>query len=152
MKNQTLLIEQMQHLQKIGVDTSNASMVLIATDNDGCILDWGEALEYVNSKEQEVYFSLFDAETGDYDHSCRENCGVFTLQDVLDKMPYKIDVYEMNISFNGKWIIRYKHPKDNISLHFVMNKSLIQAAYEILCWYMGKEYLKLIKSYVVNES
>lgn len=134
MKNQTLSIEQMQHLQKIGVDTSNASMVLIATDNDGCILDWGEALEYV-----------LDAETGDYDHSYREDCGVFTLQDVLNKMPYKIDVYEMSISFNGKWIIRYKHPKDNISLHFVMNKSLIQAAYEILCWYMEKEYLKLIK-------
>jgi hypothetical protein len=127
-------------------------MVLIATDNEGYDLDWEEALEYVNSKEQEVYFSLFDAETGDYDHSCRENCGVFTLQDVLNKMPYKIDVYEMSISFNGKWIIRYKHPKDNISLHFVMNKSLIQAAYEILCWYMEKEYLKLIKPYVVNES
>ena len=152
MRNQTLSIKQMQYLQKLGVDKSNASMVLIATDNEGYDLDWEEALEYVNSKEQEVYFSLFDAETGDYDHSCRENCGVFTLQDVLDKMPYKIDVYEMNISFNGKWIIRYKHPKDNISLHFVMNKSLIQAAYEILCWYMGKEYLKLIKSYVVNES
>lgn len=152
MKNQTLSIEQMQHLQKIGVDTSNASMVLIATDNEGYDLDWEEALEYVNSKEQEVYFSLFDAETGDYDHSCREDCGVFTLQDVLNKMPYKIDVYEMSISFNGKWIIRYKHPKDNISLHFVMNKSLIQAAYEILCWYMEKEYLKLIKPYVVNES
>jgi hypothetical protein len=26
-------------------------------------------------------------ETGDYDHSCRENCGVFTLQDVIDKLP-----------------------------------------------------------------
>lgn len=87
MKNQTLSIKQMQYLQKLGVDTSNASMVLIATDNEGYDLDWEEALEYVNSKEQEVYFSLFDAETGDYDHSCRENCGVFTLQDVIDKLP-----------------------------------------------------------------
>lgn len=57
-----------------------------------------------------------------------------------------------SLFYIGKWIIRYKHPKDNISLHFVMNKSLIQAAYEILCWYMEKEYLKLIKPYVVNES
>lgn len=72
MRNQTLSIKQMQYLQKLGVDTSNASMVLIATDNEGYDLDWEEALEYVNSKEQEVYFSLFDAETGDYDHSCRE--------------------------------------------------------------------------------
>lgn len=146
MKNQTLLIEQMQHLQKIGVDTSNASMVLIATDCEGYDLDWKEALEYVNSKEQEVYFSLFDAETGDYNHSHRKYCGVFTLQDVLDKMPYKIDVYEMNIRFNGKWLITYEKPKDNIALHFVMNKSLIQASYEMLCWYMENNYLKLTKT------
>lgn len=44
MRNQTLSIKQMQYLQKLGVDTSNASMVLIATDDDGCTLDWGEAL------------------------------------------------------------------------------------------------------------
>lgn len=146
MKNQTLSIEQMQHLQKIGVDTSNASMVLIATDNDGCTLDWEEALDYMKYGQLDVYFKLLDAEMGDYNHSYREDCGVFTLQDVLDKMPYKIDVYEMNIRFNGKWIITYKHPKDNISLHFVMNKSLIQAAYEMLCWYMENNYLKLTKT------
>ena len=54
MKNQTLSIEQMQHLQKIGVDTSNASMVLIATDNEGYDLDWEEALEYVKLLLQEI--------------------------------------------------------------------------------------------------
>ena len=122
-------------------------------DADGREFDGGEILpKYKIGEVVAIAQSYKDAETGDYDHSYREDCGVFTLQDVLNKMPYKIDVYEMSISFNGKWIIRYKHPKDNISLHFVMNKSLIQAAYEILCWYMEKEYLKLIKPYVVNES
>lgn len=53
MRNQTLSIKQMQYLQKLGVDTSNASMVLIATDNEGYDLDWEEALEYGNSKRQE---------------------------------------------------------------------------------------------------
>lgn len=142
MRNQTLSIKQMQYLQKLGVDTSNASMVLIATDDDGCTLDWGEALDYMRYGQSDVYFNLLDAATGDYDHSYREDCGVFTLQDVLNKMPYKIDVYEMSISFNGKWIIRYKHPKDNISLHFVMNKSLIQAAYEMLCWCVENGYVE----------
>lgn len=142
MKNQTLSIEQMQHLQKLGVDTSNASMVLIATDDDGCTLDWGEALDYLKYGQSDVYFNLLDAETGDYDHSYREDCGVFTLQDVLDKMPYKIDVYEMNIRFNGTWIITYERPKDNIALHFAMNKSLIQASYEMLCWYIENIYVE----------
>lgn len=86
-ENQTLSIEQMQHLQKIGVDTSNASMVLIATDNDGCTLDWEEALDYMKYGQSDVYFKLLDAEMGDYNHSYREDCGVFTLQDVIDKLP-----------------------------------------------------------------
>lgn len=32
---QVLSIEQMKHLKELGVDTSDASMVLIATDDDG---------------------------------------------------------------------------------------------------------------------
>lgn len=55
---------------------------------------------------------------------------------------HKIDVYEMNIRFNGKWIITYERPKDNISLHFVMNKSLIQASYEMLCWCVENGYVE----------
>lgn len=66
MKNQTLSIEQMQHLQKIGVDTSNASMVLIATDNDGCTLDWEEALDYMKYGQSDVYFKLLDAKGAIY--------------------------------------------------------------------------------------
>lgn len=65
----------------------------------------------------------------------------------------KYNVMVRKIKFRGKDIDteewRYGYLS---SLHFVMNKSLIQAAYEILCWYMEKEYLKLIKPYVVNES
>lgn len=35
---QVLSIEQMKHLKELGLDTSDASMVLIATDDDGCKL------------------------------------------------------------------------------------------------------------------
>lgn len=87
MRNQTLSIKQMQYLQKLGVDTSNASMVLIATDNEGYDLDWEEALDYMKYGQSDVYFKLLDAEMGDYNHSYREDCGVFTLQDVIDKLP-----------------------------------------------------------------
>lgn len=40
---QVLSIEQMKHLKELGVDTSDASMVLIATDDDGCKLLWEDA-------------------------------------------------------------------------------------------------------------
>lgn len=33
---QVLSFEQMKHLKDLGVNTSDASMVLIATDDDGC--------------------------------------------------------------------------------------------------------------------
>lgn len=33
---EVLSIEQMKHLKELGLDTSDASMVLIATDDDGC--------------------------------------------------------------------------------------------------------------------
>lgn len=40
---QVLSIEQMKHLKDLGVNTSDASMVLIATDDDGCTLLWEDA-------------------------------------------------------------------------------------------------------------
>lgn len=148
MKNQTLSIEQMQYLQKLGVDTSNASMVLIATDNEGYDLDWEEALEYVNSKEQEVYFSLFDAETGDYDHSCREDCGVFTLQDVIDKlpkfitpMPSKQIRFSCFINIFGG--IKYVNEDDvNDVLKLIRGNNLLEIAYEMLCWCVENGYVE----------
>ena len=40
---QVLSIEQMKHLKELGLDTSDASMVLIATDDDDCKLLWEDA-------------------------------------------------------------------------------------------------------------
>lgn len=40
---QVLSVEQMKHLQELGLDTSDGSMVLIATDDDGITLLWEDA-------------------------------------------------------------------------------------------------------------
>ena len=62
MKNQTLSIKQMQHLQKLGVDTSNASMVLIATDCEGYDKDWEVRRKNVDETKallhEEIYNEL----------------------------------------------------------------------------------------------
>lgn len=46
---QVLSFEQMKHLKDLGVNTSDASMVLIATDDDGCTLLWEDAEKQLNT-------------------------------------------------------------------------------------------------------
>lgn len=69
---QVLSIEQMKNLQKLGLDTSDASMVLIAIDDDSCPLDWETALEAMSTHLYDVSFDLFDADLPYYDHSYRK--------------------------------------------------------------------------------
>ena len=68
---QVLSVEQMKHLQELGLDTSDASMVLIATDDDGITLLWEDAEKAIKHHWYNVCFNLYYAETGSYDHSYR---------------------------------------------------------------------------------
>ena len=111
MKNQVLSIEQMQKLKDLGIDTTKASMVLLFQDDESNIYDWDEVVEECSEfgdcfqhfiKDDEgnhnmVYMSLLDAEGGNYDHSYREDCTVFTLQDILELLPYTFDNYYLKI-------------------------------------------------------
>lgn len=88
---QVLSIEQMKHLKEIGLDTSDASMVLIATDDDGCELLWEDAEKAIKHHWYNVHFNLYYVDTSSYDHSLKEECGVFTLQDIIGKLPRHIN-------------------------------------------------------------
>lgn len=58
---QVLSIEQMKHLKELGLDTSDASMVLIATDDDGCELLWEDAekqLSTIGTMSILIYITL----------------------------------------------------------------------------------------------
>lgn len=111
MEDQVLSIERIQHLKEFGVDTSKASMVLIVTDEYGDVLDWDE--EIYKYEAEDKNFEYLDADTGNYDHSYRRDCGVFTLQDILDLLPEEIIVddesYGLNVIFPnaGLWEISY---------------------------------------------
>lgn len=83
---QVLSVVQMKYLQELGVNTSDASMVF-ATDDDGCMLLWEDAEKAIKNHLYDVYFNLYYVESSSYDHSCKKECGVFTLQDILDKLP-----------------------------------------------------------------
>lgn len=184
MKNQVLSIEQMQHLQELGVDTSKASMVLIAKDESGnevCWEDlsqkedtgiwlcesWDDELEAPCKKE--AYLNYLDAEDGDYDHSYRKDCGVFTLQDILELLPSEIEYIDGEThylsfckesiqysyqEFEDEWVSvicdsngmrMYSKPQysEGIScITFNSPRNLLGCAYEMLCWCAENGYLK----------
>lgn len=104
MNKQVLSIEQMEHLQELGLDTSKAS----------CYIWESEGKEYL------------------YWGKCEDANGIptFTLQDILELLPKEICSNEITI-YNHRvyrwWCIYY------FGIYSVENKSLIDAAYEMLC-------------------
>lgn len=164
MSKQVLSIEQMQHLKELGLDTSNASMVLIYKDDEGNELEWDEVEDELSHPEpMELFRELYDAETGNYDHSYKKYCGVFTLQDILDILPIcineqlhifdpKLTKFELRIkrmvSHNGKkvmYAVLYED-SDDINWYIMQSReNLIDAAYEMLCWCIESGYVKTNK-------
>ena len=106
MKNRVLNINQMVHLKELGVDTSKASMVIIARDEYGDEIEWSN-LSYKKDTDtfmydswdddsdqpspKEAYLEYLDAEDGEYDHSYRKENGAFILQDILELLPSRIE-------------------------------------------------------------
>lgn len=131
---QVLSIEQMKHLQKLGMDTSDASMYwkyLPAADsilNGACETDEEPCLFVRHSEMKHEY-------------------PAYTLQDILDKLPHYLNPFP---SEQFAWMIErdtiaYRNVEDvdDCLKHFT-DDCLIDAAYGMLCWciengYVGKE-------------
>lgn len=161
MKNRVLNINQMVHLKELGVDTSKASMVIIARDENGDEIEWSD-LSYKKDTDtfiyidwnddsgrpspKEAYLEYLDAEDGEYDHSYREENGAFILQDIIELLPKKIEIgdsiYRLFFGCNKdmEWVVQYVSHIDLFKIF--KNKSINQAAYEMLCWCIEEEYLK----------
>ena len=119
MSKQVLSIEQMQHLQELGLDTSNASMRWLTYNGINAVIP-----------------NNFHLPTTDKDYKI---CDTYTLQDVLDALPDFIDEYCLIIDMSFG-VIRYDNlkRKDGPILKEAYfnneDKYLIDAAYEMLCW------------------
>lgn len=153
MKKICLSIEQMQKLKELGVDTKDASLVKIHYDDDGIELDstlfnkeetawWDEENQcWVTS----FYIMLYDAETGSYDHSLREEYATFTLQDMLELMPSQIKekkTYYLSLhKFEGIIHLEYSYPGCDYTLHTSCG-SYLDAAFNMLVWLAENGYLK----------
>lgn len=143
---QVLSIDQMKHLKELGLDTSDASMVLIATDDDGCGLLWEDAEKAIKHHWYNVHFNLYYVDTSSYDHSLKEECGVFTLQDILNKLPCFIGnqvftIHKLVDSYTCLYIELYTRSFINIT----EGEELIDAAYDMLCWCIENGYVKVEK-------
>ena len=135
MTKQVLDVQQMQHLQELGLDTSNASMCWIKTPN-GRDLTFND--EWVNLEE-----SILDPVLA------------YTLQDVLDALPieikYKdkrcwlcielademIGYYYENARFEHRWVY-YEV--------VMIDESLIDAGYKLLCWAIDNKFVETNKN------
>ena len=131
MSKQCLDVQQMQHLQELGLDTSNASMC------------------WIKDTEGNRHLSVHDEYC--YEASFMNPIPAYTLQDVLDALPDFIDDYDLiiDIAFG---IIRYDNLKwkDSPILKEIYfndeDKYLIDAAYELLVWCIEQGYVETNKN------
>lgn len=130
-KKKVLSIEQMQHLQELGLELDYNTMLSWIIDERGkdkqllCISS--EAVDYV-----------------DFSHYCLP---AYTLQDILDLLPYKTVASYLHIgrkSFSGDilFYVEYSNFGGYAVSHF-RSDSLIEAAYEMLCWSIENGYVEM---------
>ena len=136
MNKQCLDVQQMQHLQELGLDTSNASMCWIKTPN-GRDLTFND--EWMNLEE-----SILDPVLA------------YTLQDVLDALPKYYHIanigwtkLSIRVHTTKEWEIGYVYT-DELSKYAygcrILGKELIDAAYELFCWCVEMGFVETNKN------
>ena len=133
---QVLSIEQMRHLQELGLDTSDASMYWVRRSHGSRIDDESKG-EWFLSLQKEFMVCGFTS---------YEALPTYTLQDILDKLPPSIGNNTLTLQRHGdKWMCLYIEPYTRYSLHMEIKEKCIYAAYEMLCWAIKQEYSQLNK-------
>ena len=119
-EEQVLSIEQMKHLQELGVDTSDASMCWVAGED-------------TSTDEEEWNLCIPNKFLLPY------NIPTYTIGDLIEKLPKSIDLgfgeYNLEISTKGEYVeVQYENDYDDCTPFFCPNLSLIESLYSTLCW------------------
>lgn len=133
--NQVLSVEQMKHLQELGLDTSDASMHWQFLPTADSIINGTDEIE----KEPCLFVSQPNME---------HEYPTYTLQDILGKLPRYINgfgtKYKLHIepTFAGPWCISYQI---GICEPFVFKlaENPLNAACDMLCWCIENGYVKV---------
>lgn len=128
-EEQVLSIEQMKHLQELGVDTSDASMVWIKQDS---------TLLPDNIKELWWVDTYYDSLKPMVEQEDSGFVQTYTIGDLIEKLPKNIDGSFLLIEFctsdlgYGDWDCGELY---GINAQQKFNdKSLKEALYDLLCW------------------
>ena len=146
---QVLDVQQMQHLQELGLDTSNASMLYCDLYDEEYIL-----VESKHRFDKEENAILLEGVRISVIY-CKKVTPAYTLQDVLDALPKEI-MYEnkrcwASIDLEDGFIGYYY---ENYSLYYkwayfeavMKDESIIDAAYELLVWCIENKFVETNKN------
>ena len=138
MGKQVLDIQQMQHLEEWGVDTSKANFYWHRTKSFNNYEEWDE---------WKLHYGVLNLVRGFKTINC-EYVRTFNLQDILDLLPTEIIKENRNYQLEvfrepQRYFVSY-YWCDNllISLNEV---EFVDAAYEMLCWCIENGYVKTNK-------
>ena len=112
-EEQVLSIEQMKHLQELGVDTSDASMCWVAGED-------------TSTDEGEWYLTIPNNFLLPY------NIPTYTIGDLIEKLPedLRFRCQGSNYSFNKNW--------DSLSFSYQRiiqhSNNLLEGLFKLLCW------------------
>lgn len=134
MSKQVLSIEQMQHLEEFGVDTSNANFYWHRTKSLNNYNDWDE---------WKLHYGVLRLVRGFTIINC-QYVRTFTLQDILDLLPT-----EINKDGHSYYIEMYRNQERYYLAYYWLDNLLISlnevefidAAYEMLCWCAENGYV-----------
>ena len=138
MSKQCLDVHQMQHLQELGLDTSNASMLYCDLYDEEYIL-----VESKHRFDKEENAILLEGVRNSVIY-CKKVIPAYTLQDVLDALPKFYHIanigwtkLSIRVHTTKEWEIGYVYT-DELSKYAygcrILGKELIDAAYELFCW------------------
>ena len=125
-EEQVLSIEQMKHLQELGVDTSDASMAYYNISRDNQPDKW--ILGIANIKVASVMLS----------NGITEMEPTYTIGDLIEKLPKIIGDYRLLIDWDSE-IVYYQDWSgekvlDHIGEYSFTDRPIIDALYDCLCW------------------
>ena len=137
MSKQVLSIEQMQHLEELGVDTSKANFYWHRTKSLNNYNDWDE---------WKLHYGVLRLARGFTTINC-QYVRTFTLQDILDLLPATVDDdYRLYIDKGlVLWTGGYVDAVSEEIYEDFRERDLIDAAYEMLCWCIVNGYVETKK-------
>ena len=135
---ETLSLEQMNYLVDLGFRASDASMIQMELDQTDASMSFLGRNALI--KKTDYSRSLVDGGLAFY---------VYTLQNVLDKLPRVIrvedDEYTLRLyPISGNlWGVAYIEPQEERENTLkVFSSSLLDAAYKMLCWARTNGYME----------